>query len=100
MASRAHRLGVPSRLPLATVLASIPSYPRPVIERLVAKMIDHLDEKDSPAEDLEDDDPGGGADDAEPEHDLFPDYGGDQSRGPIGYGYEPKPARWSPATNW
>lgn len=56
MASRAHTLGGPSRLPLAAVLASIPSYPRPVIERLVAKMIDHLDEKDSPAEDLEDDD--------------------------------------------
>jgi hypothetical protein len=28
------------------VLGAIPSYPRPVIERLVARLIDHLDEQD------------------------------------------------------
>jgi hypothetical protein len=32
------------------VLKSIPSYPRPVIERLVARLIDHLDEQDGDPE--------------------------------------------------
>lgn len=40
-------------LPLSAMLASIPSYPRPVIERLVARMIDHLDRQDGDP-DLED----------------------------------------------
>jgi hypothetical protein len=32
------------------VLTSIPSYPRPVIERLVAKLIEHLDAQDGDPE--------------------------------------------------
>jgi len=42
-------------VPLNAVLASIPSYPRPVIERLVARAIEWLDEMDGDP-DLEDDD--------------------------------------------
>ncbi len=115
--------------PLDALLSALPSLPRPLLSRLVARAIERLDEIDGEA-DLEADsddcghdeaepdfrkrrrhrrnesgagcaiaDPGGGADDdAEPEHDLFPDYGGDQSRGPTGYGYEPKRS-WSFAGN-
>lgn len=36
----------PFGLPLSTVLGAIPSFPRPVIERLVARMIERLDEED------------------------------------------------------
>lgn len=46
MATHSHDLGRASALPLSAVLASIPSYPRAVIERLVARMIDHLDQWD------------------------------------------------------
>jgi len=54
MALHSHHYGSPSGLPLAVVLASIPSYPRPVIERLVARLIDHLDDEDGDSADLED----------------------------------------------
>lgn len=57
MASHAPDFGRASALPLSAVLASIPSYPRPVIERLCQRLIDHLDAEDAPAEDIEDDDP-------------------------------------------
>lgn len=53
MASHAPNFGRSSVLPLPAVLASIPSFPRPVIERLVARMIEHLDEQDGDP-DLED----------------------------------------------
>jgi hypothetical protein len=56
MASHAPNFGRVSALPLSAVLASIPSYPRPVIERLVTRLIHHLDEQDGDA-DLEPDDP-------------------------------------------
>jgi hypothetical protein len=46
MASHAPDFGRASALPLHAVLSSIPSFPRPVIERLIARMIDHLDERD------------------------------------------------------
>ncbi len=46
MATHAPERRRASALPLPAVLASIPSYPRPVIERLVARMIDHLDSID------------------------------------------------------
>jgi hypothetical protein len=46
MALHSHDHGSPSGLPLAAVLGAIPSYPRPVIERLVLKLIEHLDEQD------------------------------------------------------
>lgn len=39
-------MGRAEALPLAAVLSAIPSYPRPVIERLVTRMIEHLDEQD------------------------------------------------------
>ena len=58
MATHPHDFGRGVRaLPLSAVLASLPSYPRPVIERLVARMIEHLDEQDAPTDELEDDDP-------------------------------------------
>lgn len=65
MASHAPDFGRASALPFSAVLASIPSFPRPVIERLVARMIDHLDEQDSASADLEDDDPAEDTHDAE-----------------------------------
>jgi hypothetical protein len=65
MASHAPDYGSPSGLPLSVVLGAIPSYPRPVIERLVARLIDHLDNQDAPLADLEEDDPAEDAHDAE-----------------------------------
>jgi hypothetical protein len=56
MASHAPDFGRASALPLSAVLGAIPSYPRPVIERLVARLIDHLDEQDAPFADIEEDD--------------------------------------------
>lgn len=53
MASHASSHGSASTLPLAALLGAIPSFPRRVIERLVVRMIDHLDEQDGDAE-LED----------------------------------------------
>ena len=72
--------------------------PRPILSRLVARAIERLDEMDGDCElevddEPEEDDHSGGADEAEPEHDLFPSYGDDQSRGPTGVGYEPKRRR-------
>lgn len=64
MASHTHDFGSASALPLSAVLASLPSYPRPVIERLVTRLIDRLDTEDGDA-DLEDDDP---AEDHEGQH--------------------------------
>jgi hypothetical protein len=46
MASHSFDYGRASALPLSAVLGAIPSYPRPVIERLVSRLIDHLDEQD------------------------------------------------------
>jgi hypothetical protein len=56
MALHSPAYGSASALPLSAVLASIPSFPRPVIERLCARLIDHLDEQDGDS-DVEDDDP-------------------------------------------
>jgi len=42
-------------VPLATMLAAIPSLPRPVLSRLVQQLIDRLDDLDGDA-DLEPDD--------------------------------------------
>jgi hypothetical protein len=50
MATHAPDYGRASALPLSAVLGAIPSYPRPVIERLVARLIDHLDERDGDAD--------------------------------------------------
>jgi hypothetical protein len=49
MASHAPGLKA-SALPIAAVLASIPSYPRPVIERLVSRLIAHMGEQDGDVE--------------------------------------------------
>jgi len=46
MASHAYDFGRATALPLEAVLAAIPSYPRPVIERLVMRLIERLDEQD------------------------------------------------------
>lgn len=72
MASHAPDFGRASALPLSAVLGSLPSYPRPVIERLVARLIDHLDEQDGDP-DLEADDFGEDDDPAEDEHDRESD---------------------------
>jgi hypothetical protein len=50
MASHAANFGRASALPLSAVLGAIPSYPRPVIERLVARLIERLDEQDGDLE--------------------------------------------------
>jgi hypothetical protein len=69
MATHAHDFGRASALPLSAVLGAIPSYPRSMIERLVARLIDHLDEQDGDpdleptGDEFEEDDP------AEDEHD-------------------------------
>lgn len=57
MASRAIDLGGAPALPLSVLLAAIPSLPRPILERLTQRLIDHLDEIDGDP-DLEDGDPG------------------------------------------
>ena len=76
MATHAPDFGRASALPLSAVLGALPSYPRPVIERLVARLIDHLDAFD-PDPDFEQDDWGGGAvDDEDGVHAL----GGDAAR--------------------
>lgn len=59
MASHPHTLGGASALPLSVALAIIPSLPRPLLSRLVARAIERLDEMDGQIDD-EDDDPGGG----------------------------------------
>jgi hypothetical protein len=63
MATHAHDFGRASALPLSAVLGAIPSYPRSMIERLVARLIDHLDEQDGDpdlepnGDEFEEDDP-------------------------------------------
>ena len=66
-----HSIGGASALPIA--LALIPSMPRPVLKRLVARMIDRLDEIDGNA-DLEDDDADTGAEDDPHGFDPEDDY--------------------------
>lgn len=56
MASRAIDFGRASALPLDTLLAAIPSLPRPLLSRLVQRAIEHMDEQDGDP-DIEDDDP-------------------------------------------
>jgi len=62
-------LGRASALPISAVLGAIPSYPLPMIERLVARLIDYLNEQDGDpdleptGDEFEEDDP------AEDEHD-------------------------------
>lgn len=79
MASHAPNFGRASALPLFAVLASIPSYPRPVIERLVAKLIDHLDEWDGDA-DLEPN--GDELDGTDAEDEVLHDFGHNGLHGP------------------
>ena len=67
----------PAMLNLGAMLATIPSLPRPILDRLVARMIDRLDEMDGD-DDLED-----GRDreedyEGEREHQLIPRYTTDQ----------------------
>jgi hypothetical protein len=91
MASHAPNFGRASALPLSAVLGAIPSYPRPVIERLVARLIEHLDEQDGDC-DLElesDDEPENDAEAEEPEWSLVRSYGIDQRIASVGHGYAP-----------
>ena len=63
MATHARDFGRASALPLSAVLGAIPSYPRPLIQRLVSRLIDHLDEQDGDpdleptGDEFEEDDP-------------------------------------------
>lgn len=54
-----------SRLPADIALSLIPSLPRATLERLAQQIIDHLDDADAEAEDMEDDDPCGQMDEDE-----------------------------------
>ncbi|HEX8388249.1 MAG TPA: hypothetical protein VF636_04465 [Sphingomonas sp.] len=89
MAARFHQ---PAPLPLDALLATIPSLPRPVLSRLVARMIDHIDGLDPDPEE-EDDDPAGDPldrgelDESRPDGIKLPRpvYGADQSLGPVNY---------------
>jgi hypothetical protein len=82
MASHPHDFGRASALPLSAALAIIPSLPRPLLSRLVARAIERLDEIDGDP-DLEPDDPGEDNGDAEQEQGRAAIYGVDQSRGPV-----------------
>ena len=62
MASRAATPAVP----LDLFLSTLPSFSRPVLARLTARLIDHLDELDGDA-DLEEDNEDCGHDEAEPD---------------------------------
>ena len=90
-----------SHLPLNVALAIVPTLPRPILSRLVARAIERLDELDGDAdlepevteqddepeiddEPEEDDHSGGSADDeGEREDGIVPAYGIDQSTGPL-----------------
>jgi hypothetical protein len=61
------------------VLASVPSYPRPVIERIVARLIEHLDDEDGDP-DLE---PNGDEQDGNFAEDDFCDHWADGPGCPI-----------------
>lgn len=63
-------IGSVSALPLATALAIIPTLPRPLLNRLVERAIDHMDEQDGDA-DLE---PNGDELDFNRAEDDFDDY--------------------------
>lgn len=65
MATHLHG-GSASALPLATALAIIPSLPRPLLSRLVARAIERLDEIDGDP-DMEEDTEDCGHDEGEPD---------------------------------
>ena len=96
MARRLHSGGAsapPITASLDLLLAALPSFPRPVLSRLTARMIERLDEL-SGDPDLEDDDPGGGnVDDAG--EDEFADLEREQMPGDVPclhvYAIEPDP---------
>lgn len=86
MACRPHEFARTSALPLAAALAIIPSLPRPMLSRLVARAIERLDEQDGDPDlelddHAEDDDPGEDNGDRELEEGRVPArdaYGLDQ----------------------
>lgn len=61
MATQHHDLGRASALPLSAMLEALPSLPRPILSRLVARAIEHMDEMDGDC-DQEEDDPTGQCD--------------------------------------
>ena len=90
---------IDTHLPLNVALAIVPTLPRPILSRLVARAIEQLDEMDGDADlgpevteqddeaeidDEPDEDDHGGSnveDEGEPEDGIVPVYGIDQSRG-------------------
>ncbi len=76
--------GGASALPLDAALAILPSLPRPVLSRLVTRMIERLDEIDGDPEGEEDDEDCGAEEIGEVEEGrVMPAYGTDQTRGPL-----------------
>lgn len=81
MATHPHDFGRASALPFEVALASISSLPRPLLDRLVDRAIERLDEL-QPDADLEDNHDREGVDEREPEPvegGVEPEYPIDQS---------------------
>ena len=76
--------GGASALPLDAALAILPSLPRPVLSRLVTRMIERLDQIDGDDELEEDDEDHGAEEIGEVEEGrMHPAYGIDQSLGAL-----------------
>ena len=76
--------GGASALPLAAALAILPSLPRPVLSRLVTRMIERLDQIDGDDELEEDNEDHGAEEIGEVEEGrMHPAYGIDQSLGAL-----------------
>ena len=76
--------GIARRASVESLLTAIPSFPRPMLERTVAAMIEHIDAIDGDT-DLEPDDDAEAEneDGREEEYEVRPVYGIDQSLGAI-----------------
>lgn len=88
MASHPHSLGGASALPLSLALSVIPSLPRPLLSRLVARAIERLDELDGDP-DLEDCGDAEPTDEREPEDDGTGFHGMDQRMAESSYANRP-----------
>jgi hypothetical protein len=76
--------GGASALPFDAALAILPSLPRPVLSRLVTRMIERLDQIDGDDEREEDDEDHGAEENGEVEEGgMNPAYGIDQSLGAL-----------------
>ena len=83
MASRAYEAA-----PLDVLLSAIPSLPRPILERIVQRAIDHMDDEDG-CEDDEDNNDAEAIDEREPENWIGGD--GDEPDLSLFYPHQPHP---------